>query len=259
MRGWTKLLAALLGIVAAGCDSGPADTDISGDPDGGPDTVPVNLDGGGEPAAPPDGEAACPQGICNYQSGEGCTGPTTACIPGLTGGSISPVCQPEGPGQNGATCSQATDCAAGFFCAENSCHKLCCGSDWTGCPSESEHCIKSLAYSDGMGGALATGAMLCYPVNNCNALVPTSCSQTGTTCQIADPTGATACLPEGSGGAGEPCPCKGGFTCVVGETGSTCVRLCKAVEGGGEPYCQPGEGICTHYVRDPPGVGECVP
>jgi hypothetical protein len=31
------------------------------------------------------------------------------------------------------------------------------------------------------------------------------------------------------------------------------------VEGGGEPFCQEGEGICVHYNRDPQGVGECTP
>jgi hypothetical protein len=29
--------------------------------------------------------------------------------------------------------------------------------------------------------------------------------------------------------------------------------------GGPQPYCQAGEGICTHYTRDPAGVGECQP
>ena len=102
--------------------------------------------------------------------------------------------------------------------------------------------------------------MLCYPVNTCDALHPASCAEPGTSCQIADPTGVTACLADGSGTAGSPCPCKGGFTCVQ-QTGKApvCVRLCKAVPGGGSPYCQAGEGICTHYARDPAGVGECQP
>jgi hypothetical protein len=30
------------------------------------------------------------------------------------------------------------------------------------------------------------------------------------------------------------------------------------VEGGGEPACKEGEGICVHFNRDPPGVGECT-
>ena len=42
-------------------------------------------------------------------------------------------------------------------------------------------------------------------------------------------------------------------------TTKECRRLCKAVEGGGEPSCKEGEGVCVHFHRDPPGVGECTP
>jgi hypothetical protein len=65
----------------------------------------------------------------------------------------------------------------------------------------------------------------------------------------------TACVPEKTGSPGDPCPCKGGTTCVA----DTCRRLCKAVAGGGDPSCPTDEGICVHYDRDPAGVGECTP
>src|SRR5262245_59486930 len=102
-----------------------------------------------------------------------------------------------------------------------------------------------------------TGAFLCFPVNYCSALDPSSCAaiEPGTTCQIVDPTGATACYPEGTGGSGQACPCKGGFTCVK----DSCRRLCKAVAEDDEPSCQPGEGRCAHFTKDPPDVGECTP
>ncbi len=150
------------------------------------------------------------------------------------------------------------DCVAGYVCAASTCHKLCCGGDWTGCDSPTEHCLEGLSYA-GTSGAVPTGAMLCYPVDTCDALDPSSCPSP-TTCQIADATGATACLTNGTGGSGSPCPCQGGFTCVV-PTGASpvCVRLCAAVAGGAAPYCQPNEGYCTHYTRDPAGVGECQP
>ena len=136
---------------------------------------------------------------------------------------------------------------------------------WIGIPLPSDFTqtcgvpFASLVFGDGMGGTIQTGAMLCAPINTCDALTPASCGKPGTACEIVDPTGATACVTEGAGGAGEPCPCKGGFTCIAGGSGSTCRRLCKAVEGGGEPYCQAGEGVCVHFNRDPPGVGECTP
>ncbi|MFT3773616.1 MAG: hypothetical protein QM820_50215 [Minicystis sp.] len=255
-------VAALL--FAAGCDTGgTSDTDISMKFDAGPDSGAVVIfEDGGVPATPPDGVAACPQGICNYQSGTGCPASTPACVPIPNNGTIAPACSPAGAGKTGSSCAQQTDCAAGYFCVTNEgqCRKLCCGGDWTGCDSAGEHCLKSLDYGDGMGGVQSTGAMLCYPINTCDALKPASCTQAGTECIVADATGATACLPPGPGGAGEACPCKGGFVCVsdAPDASPTCHRLCGAVPGGAPPYCQEGEGVCVHHLRDPDGVGECL-
>lgn len=260
MQTFSWLLGAA--ILAVGCGPGTGETTTSGgELDAGPDVVVVVLDGGGAPATPPDGASLCPQGVCNYQTGAGCPADHPSCIPSSdASGAVAPSCLAAGPGASGAACAQASDCAAGFLCANAACRKLCCGGDWTGCSSPSEHCIERLVYSNPIqGGTTDTKAMLCTPVNTCDALVPSSCAQPGTTCQLADPTGATACLAEGQGTAGEACPCKGGFACIVGDKGSECRRLCKAVEGGGEPYCQSGEGVCTHFTRDPSGVGECTP
>jgi len=258
MRSFEWILGAA--FFAVGCGSSGEGTASSGS-DAGPGGGEVVLDGGGVPATPPDGAAKCPQGgICNYQTNVGCPGGAPSCIPLLDGkGGVAPACNIAGAGASGAKCMAATDCAAGHVCAEGTCHKLCCGGDWTGCPSAGEHCIQGLVYGDGKGGTLETKAMLCYPINTCDALVPSSCATAGKTCQIADPTGVTACLPEGQGASGDACPCKGGFTCIVGDNGGECRRLCKAVEGGADPYCQSGEGICVHYNRDPGGVGECTP
>jgi hypothetical protein len=255
-------LGAAALLVAAGCDNGgTTDTAISMHFDAGPEGgVEVILDGGGAPATPPDGAKACPAGVCNYQTGAGCPASTPACIPASSSSGIAPACTPTtGTGKTGSACTQQGDCAAGWFCAEGQCRKMCCGGDWTGCDSPSEHCIETLAYADDMDGVKATGAMLCYPVGTCNPLQPTGCTQPGTFCLIADATGAAACLPAGTGGTGAPCPCQGGFVCVSDMEGAppTCHRLCGAVEGGAPPYCQDAEGICVHRTRDPAGVGEC--
>lgn len=213
----------------------------------------VILDGGGEIPVPPNGELACPVGACNYQSGAGCAGQT--CAPALMANdAVVPQCQPAGNAASGAACALSSECQPGYACAAGSCRKLCCGGDWTGCASENEHCFRPVVYKGSTGNVINTGAMLCYPIGICDPLVPASCTEVGTTCQIVDPTGAVSCLPEGTGASGQPCPCKGGFLCVEG----ACRRLCKAVEGGGEPSCQLGEGVCVHFNRDPPGVGECT-
>jgi hypothetical protein len=250
-------------FLAAGCDSGTAETVISMKFDGGTDAgvVTVIFEDAGPPPTPPDGAAACPTGLCNYQTSTGCPAGTPACIPVVSGGVATPACSPAGAGKTGAACTMQSDCAAGYLCVSgaNECRKLCCGGDWSGCDSADQHCLQALDYGDGMGGVIVTGAMLCAPVNNCSALDPTSCTKPGTACLIADATGATACLTPGSGGTGDPCPCQGGFACVTDTPGAApvCHRLCGAVAGGAPPYCQDGEGVCIHHGRDPEGVGEC--
>lgn len=246
--GFTSLVASLflLGCVTSGNDGGV---------DAGPDGERVILDGGGEPAIPPDGAAACPQKGCNYQTGMGCMA-MQACLPDsdMMGG-VVPTCLSAGAAKGGEACSHENDCIPGYICAQGACRKLCCGGDWTGCASPSEHCIVTLAFKDPMSGmTVDTGAMACFPINTCDALNPSSCPEP-TTCQIVDPTGVTACFNEGTGNPGDPCPCKGGSLCVANK----CRRLCKAVAGGGVPFCQAGEGACVHFTRDPDGVGECTP
>lgn len=246
----------LLGLLspAAGCVTGNGNDPV--DAGSYVAEVTVVLDGGGPVPSPPDGVAACPLGACNYQSGSGCED-AGSCVPlpGLNG--IAPSCFASGTGPTGSACSQWSDCAPGHLCdSTGHCRRLCCGGDWTACTG-GEHCLRQLELAVD-GGPVATGAMLCYPANACNPLTPESCSEPGTTCQIADPTGASACLPQGTGGVGEACPCRGGFLCVVEGSKQVCHRLCKAVEGGGAPYCPVAEGVCTHFNRDPLGVGECT-
>ncbi|HKQ68494.1 MAG TPA: hypothetical protein VJT73_04105 [Polyangiaceae bacterium] len=247
------------GAASAGCSSpsspaGPEQTTSDAS-----SPARIVLDGGGNVPAAPHGEELCPQGSCNYQTGAGCSrdaGPVS-CVPLPSGpeAGVAPACESAGAVPNGGTCTQWTDCAPGTVCAAGRCHKLCCGQDWTGC-TDGEHCLRPFAIEIGKQ-TVATGAYLCFPVNDCDALRPEMCAarEKGTTCQIADPTGATACLPEGAGGEYDPCPsCRGGYTCV----GDRCRRLCKATLEGGEPSCA-SDDVCIHYNRDPAGVGECTP
>ncbi len=247
----------LLFVGVAGCTGGTETNPVDAGADGGPVVI---LDGGGPVAEPPDGPAACP-GACNYQTNEGCAANET-CFPVVNGATSAPGCVPAGAGANGTACTKIEECAAGFICTspiDGVCRKLCCGGDWTGCADANERCVQALYVKNQDGKNVATDAKLCVPANNCDALQPEPCADSGKACQIIDGTGATLCVNQGTGEQGEPCPCKGGFLCVSKEGVKTCRRLCKAVLGGGEPYCQDGEGICIHYNRDPQGVGECTP
>lgn len=259
MRSWIFLpLVLTLPVFVVTCSSSSStnSTDVtsSASTTGGEIVI---LDGGGGVPSPPDGKSKCPMGACNYQTNDGCGGGDT-CFPSAADAGIAPSCLPAGSKMDGAACSPMndTDCAPGYVCAGGACHKLCCGGDWSACPNANEHCIVELL----LGSAMTdTGAMLCFPVNNCDPLNPSMCPNMGETCKIVDPSGAVACGAEGTVDVGAACSpsaqCKGGAVCVS----KTCRRLCKAVEGGGDPSCQSGEGNCVHFDRDPDGVGECTP
>jgi len=260
MRAWKSLLL-LVGSLAAGCSTSA--TLPSPSPEAGtdhPSNEPI-LDGGGDVPTSPHGEDLCPPGDCNYQTGKGCgDGGSASCVPlPNASGALLPTCETAGKVPFGQPCSQWTDCASGAVCANGTCFKLCCGQDWTGCP-DGQHCLSSFGVQVGDAGKVVSSeAFLCVPVNQCDALVPASCAERGKTCQIADGTGATACLPEGTSSPPAMCgpqlACKGGSTCVNNQ----CRPLCKAVVGGGEPSCDPIASRCVHFNRDPDGVGECTP
>jgi hypothetical protein len=198
-------------------------------------------------------------GACNYQTGKGCgEGGATSCVPLPSGAGVAPTCEPAGSIAIGGPCMQWTDCVSGAVCAQGKCAKLCCANDWNGCP-QGQHCLSPFEVQVAPGNVVDSKAYLCMAVNQCDALVPSSCTEPKTTCQIADGSGATACLPDGTGTAGQSCPCKGGYLCVEKGTGKECRRLCKAVAGGGDPFCPVEEGRCVHFNRDPAGVGECTP
>ena len=128
--GWGVGLGCAIAASAMSCGGGSSgETTLSGGSGGGDGGVQVILDGGGVVAKPPDGEKACPQGACNFQSNQGCTG-ATSCEPALgPTGVVTPSCEPAGAGKSGDQCAQPSDCAPGYFCVGKTCHKLCCGGE----------------------------------------------------------------------------------------------------------------------------------
>ena len=253
---------------AVGCGSGEDKSSGGGGTRGTPQVI---LDGGGTIPDAPNGESLCQKGECNYQK-QDCPS-SGSCLPTdkpPATGDWPPKCFTAGTKSEGQACSTWSECVAGYFClgisglpdggvAPGSCHKLCCGGDWSACGKD-ESCIQQV-YLLRPGGTepVYAKADVCAPVNNCDVLDPSFCSEKpARTCQIVDPTGNVACMPAGNVGPGEPCApdkiCKAGFACVD----DACRRLCKAVEGGGEPSCPAAEGVCVHFKRDPAGVGECT-
>lgn len=266
---WLAPLALIAYLGACGGSGG--DENGTGGTAGNAGNPNVILDGGGTIPDPPKGETLCQKGECNYQQ-QDCSGGAT-CLPTDTPpatGDWPPKCLPAGTKALGESCSAWNDCIHGAFCVgisgtadggviPGTCRKLCCGGDWSACGT-GQSCIQQVYLVRPSGGdPVYAKADVCAPVNDCDVLDPDSCAgKPGKSCQIADPTGNVACLPAGTGGPGDACdpktPCKAGFACVADE----CRRLCKAVAGGGEPYCPMSEGTCVHYNRDPAGVGECT-
>jgi hypothetical protein len=260
------LVSAVLALgIAAACGGG-SDDDSSGNggADGGGGSGGV-LDGGGTIPDAPTGENFCAPGACNYQAQDCPSG--QSCLPTdtpATGADWAPKCFPAGTKAAGEACTQWSECAAGHFCAgvstgsPGTCRQLCCGGDWSACPA-GQSCYQELfLLPPGASDPVYANADLCAPVNDCDVFDASSCAS-GKACHIVDPTGNVACVTAGTAELGEDCSaserCVAGFACV----GGACRRLCNASPGGGEPSCPPAEGICVHFVRNPPNVGECTP
>ena len=256
------LFGATLALACGGPETatGRGDGGEAGQPG---ECAPVEPNAGGGFIPPPEGAKACAAGVCNYQTQAGCA-LDLACRPQFpaAASSVIPGCEPAGAAQSGEACESSADCARGFLClpGEGVCRKLCCGGDWSACPSN-ESCIRQflVALEDHTEHAVD----LCYPVNTCDVFDPTSCDGESTAaspreCKIVDPKGSVACAPASPQQLGQPCVppglCAQGLTCL----GGTCRRLCRA-EQCGEPSCPTEEGPCVHFDRDPPGVGECTP
>lgn len=248
---FTALL--LLGLVGA-CGGGNTTSDNGPSTPGCPELLTDTILPVDEP---PDGPAACAPGVCNYQTQEGCDA-DQACRPqfNATDVDVSPGCEAVGKATSGQACDSSSDCARGLYCALGTCHKLCCGGDWTACDA-GESCIRNLDVRAG-GKVVPAQADLCFPVGTCDPLDAQSCAdEPDRECKIVDPTGAVACAPRSSAQLGDDCAppdvCAQGLTCV----GGTCIKLC-AFAMCAEPSCTEAEGTCVHYARNPVGIGECT-
>jgi hypothetical protein len=260
--GGVPLVQICIGIgLAVGCHSNSATTGTNAD--GSVDNTIVFLDAGSSTPISPDGGPLCPSPGCNYQTQQGC-GTGQMCHPELNGSNVEPQCVTAGTKAAGESCSWQ-ECQSGLFCAaDGHCRHLCCAGDWSVCASNETCASFQLQFVDA-GSPRSANVSVCELADHCDVLDPNSCS-IGESCYIVDSRGGVRCLPTGNvalnGGCTATSLCKAGFTCVESATGTgagTCRRLCRAVPGGADPYCPASEGYCSHFVQDPPEVGECTP
>jgi hypothetical protein len=251
-----------LAVFAGACSTSSNSTDTGGD--AGPVNTFVYLDAGPATPVSPDGRLICPIGACNYQTQVGCDA-GQMCHPQLVApNAVSAECQPAGTKAAGESCIWL-ECQAGLFCAPDGyCRHLCCGGDWSVCASK-ESCTESIRLQAAdAGSSVSASVSVCEPVDSCDVLDPNSCP-TNKSCYIVDSRAGVKCLPTGTALFAQGCSstnlCAAGFTCVSSANGQSgnCRRLCRAVTGGGVPACPASEGYCSHFVRDPAGVGECTP
>lgn len=247
MRGtawWPGLLTLACGSAGTSDESPPGPTPCP----------PVVEDGGGGVPDPPQGADLCPAG-CNYQSQDGCLA-SQSCLPAAVAGAVEPRCAAAGVVEPGGSCTRLDECVRGALCVNGACRRLCCGGDWSACGA-GEGCFRALSLRID-GRSVPSGAMLCFPVDGCDALDPRACDELpGHDCKIVDPRGVTACVAKSAGALGEACggaaQCGRGLVCA----GGRCRQLCRALECG-SPGCPEGTR-CVHLDRHPATVGECAP
>ena len=261
MRHWPLViwLGAAVAL-AVGCGSDESD---AADDAGAAGAAGAESDGGGEVGPPPGGPESCPAGACNYQSQSGC-GSGQACRPAIDEASATavPSCSNvDGPGGAGSSCTSWNDCGSGTLCITGVCRTLCCGGDWSACSAD-ESCYGTLSVMPATSeDVYPTGVGVCLPTGVCDVFDDDSCQDPTLACHIVDARGQVGCIQRGSGVAGDACgsagDCVQGTSCVGSLGDLECRRLCR-VTAGGTPSCS-GNDRCVHYVRHPPGVGECVP
>jgi hypothetical protein len=165
------------------------------------------------------------------------------------------VCAPSGPGTNGTPCTRSMDCAPGHGCvgaaAEASlCRRFCC-TGIQACEEEKTYCAeRPLREADAPANAEPLMVPVCVLGGDC-VLSDPKCPE-GTACTVVRADGTTACVPPGTGEAGDPCPCAEGFVCS--EASQTCLKLCQTTLNGAA--CS--QGHCQSSPALPEGFGVCT-
>ncbi len=243
---------------------GSSDATVSIDPDAGPGDHQSPLAGLCGPGVCAPGAAADGCGLEPGAGGGSAGGGMTQDCKLVAGQTRAfATCEAVGSASAEAPCEHASDCAAGLGCtvghAGGVCEPYCCDAE-EACPSKTYCAARSLVEND------AIAIPVCTPADGCQLLAdaatcsakgpqpPPGCCPPGLACTIVRSDGTTTCLPPGTGGVGEPCPCQDGYVCA--KLTNECKKLCHLGGDGGEcPFGGTCEGGSEAY---PPGIGACV-
>ena len=156
-------------------------------------------------------------GPCDALCQTGCADMQT-CVAGIfmQGGMPEEICQPIGPGIQGAACDQNAPCAKGFGCLGGTCNKYCRLPDGMPSCGAGEGCV-----------GFAEGANIGVCRSGCTFL-PDSCAATEKCVSVSAT--ATTCIPAGAKAVGEACAageCGKGAACIGPQGGPTnCRTIC---------------------------------
>lgn len=186
-----------------------------------------------------------------------------ACRVRAEGASLQNRCVTAGNGNEGAACTQGSDCGAGLDCVHSAgdspksgtCRAYCCEgtcSSAAGVGGEGRFCDPAQRAEDG------ARIPACLPIKACRLLGKDECSKSETCAVVREIDGSTGCVEIGDAQVGQACDvehCAAGLTCL-GQVGArTCFQLCSdtgvACPVGQEctwappAFREAGLGICT--------------
>jgi hypothetical protein len=179
-----------------------------------------------------------------------------------TGGAVERSCGASGTRDLDEACTSSLDCLPGLGCVgpvrAGRCLPFCCGIGADSC-EQGSYCAQRPLRSLELGERDGPMVPVCDRAENCNLAEPANC--TGEHCVCPPLTACsvvrmdtTACVQEGGGVAGDPCPCKWGFHCSQATSPPRCVKTC---EINIRESCG-AQGICQSTPLLPQGWGTCV-
>ncbi|MEO8184245.1 MAG: hypothetical protein ABI895_35950 [Deltaproteobacteria bacterium] len=170
-------------------------------------------------------------------------------------------CVPAGVREIDEACTSSLDCRPGLGCVggvrSGRCLPYCCGIDGDTCET-GYYCAQRPLRSPELGEADGPLVPVCDRAEGCSLGEPANCTgehclcAAGTVCSVVRPDGTRACVIEGPGSAGDPCPCKWGYHCSQATSPATCVKTC---ELNTPDSCS---GVCQSTPLLPEGWGTCV-
>lgn len=204
---------------------------------------------------------------------------TYACRLSSAGGTMVRECAASGARGVEESCTSSADCLPGLGCVgvalAGRCLPYCCALD-AAC-GEGFYCAERPLRSESLGETAGPLVPVCDRSDDCSLGEPFPCEGPDcvcgaeTACTLVKPDGTTACLPPGTGQAGDPCSLPGAepqngeaptttrcsvhHHCSQATDQGTCVRTCE-IDEPGSATCAPG--VCQASPALPMGWGICV-